>query len=187
MKTPKKNVIIVSAFLISILIAYLFGVYATSPSTTPTFSTGPYPGAPTYTIYTDGSWYYAKNAYGAINYSGTDASQVVQNVFDNHPAKVLFKTGTYNLFDHSVTAYVPIIIEGEGSSSLIYRGALTVYAPSNQGEYWQNNTNIVRNLRFETVNPLIPLTYMNVTQGEIYGNSFWANTFALSTSPCLAV
>ena len=94
MKTPKKNVIIVSAFLISILIAYLFGVYATTPSTTPTFSTGPYPGAPTYTIYTNGSWYYAKNEYGGIEYSSTSAAVVIQNVFDTHPSFVFFKNGT---------------------------------------------------------------------------------------------
>jgi len=176
----KLSSIVLSAIVISSILSLEIYTYATSPSTTPTFSSGPYPGAPTYTIYTNGSWYYAKNAYGAVDYSGTDATQVVQNVFDNHPAKVLFKAGTYNLFDHAVTAYVPIIIEGEGKQTIIYRGTLTVWSSSNLG-HWLDNTNIVRNLRFNTTNPMTQLRYVNVSNGEIYGNSFWSDTFALST------
>jgi parallel beta-helix repeat protein len=49
-------------------------VIAQGGSTPITISSGIYPGAPTYTIYTDGSTYYAKNAYGVVSYSSTNAA-----------------------------------------------------------------------------------------------------------------
>src|SRR3990172_7707933 len=55
------------------LIFFILGaalVYATTPSTTFTISSGVYPGAPSYTIYTDDpdspSMYYGKNEYGVV-------------------------------------------------------------------------------------------------------------------------
>ena len=47
--------------------------------TAQTISGGPYAGAPSYTIFKDGTTYYAKDAYGAISYSSTDWSTTTQN------------------------------------------------------------------------------------------------------------
>jgi len=55
-----------------------------SPTNIPTFSTGPYPGAPSYTVYVNDSWYYAKNAYGVIKYSSTNATQIIMSVAQNY-------------------------------------------------------------------------------------------------------
>jgi len=48
-----------------------------------TLSSGIYPGAPSYTIWREDTVYYAKNAYGVIDYSGTNASSVIYNVIAN--------------------------------------------------------------------------------------------------------
>ena len=89
----KLSSIVLSAIVISSILSLEIYTYATSPSTTPTFSSGPYPGAPTYTIYTNGSWYYAKNAYGAIDYSGTNASQIINSCIGNNTwIKILQQT-----------------------------------------------------------------------------------------------
>src|SRR5208283_3860058 len=48
-----------------------------------TLSAGPYPGAPTYTIFTDASGnYYAKNNAGAISFTSTNSATVVQNAIN---------------------------------------------------------------------------------------------------------
>ena len=53
-----------------------------SSLSTATISGGPYAGAPTYTIFTEGGIYYAKDAYGAISWSSTSFSTVAQNTID---------------------------------------------------------------------------------------------------------
>lgn len=51
-------------------------VYATTPSTTFTISSGIYPGAETYTFYSVSGTYYMKSQYGPNAYSGTNATDV---------------------------------------------------------------------------------------------------------------
>jgi len=70
--------ILVNILLISTLTYVIFA----SPNGTFTISPGIYPGAPSFTIWKEGSTYYAKNAYGGIEFSGTNASQVIQNALD---------------------------------------------------------------------------------------------------------
>jgi len=57
-------------------------VWAATPTTTFWVSPGIYPGAPTYTIWKEGSNYFAKDANGQIDYSGTNASDVIQDSID---------------------------------------------------------------------------------------------------------
>ena len=57
-------------------------VFATAPSSTFTISPGIYPGAPSYTIWREGDYYFAKNSNGKIEFWGTDASQVIQAAID---------------------------------------------------------------------------------------------------------
>lgn len=66
-----------------------------------TLSAGIYPGAPSYTIWHEDDVYYAKNAYGVIDYSGTNASSVITNCISN------FTTITFTATQGS---YDPIII-----------------------------------------------------------------------------
>jgi hypothetical protein len=49
-------------------------------------SSGAYPGAPSYTVWTDGAGnYYAKDAYGYLAFYGTNASLIIQQCMDTLP------------------------------------------------------------------------------------------------------
>ena len=77
--------------LIAVIIGVLLGAYigyALTPTTTFTISPGVYPGAPDYTIWKEGSNYFAKNKYGEIEFSGTNKIEIVQNVMDAIPEGV---------------------------------------------------------------------------------------------------
>jgi len=105
--------ILINILLISTLTYVIFA----SPNGTFTISKGFYPGAPSYTIWKEGSTYYAKNAYGAIDYSGTAA---ILNSSLNALANsgvIYLKSGTYstNLDFGSKT----IILIGEGLNTVI--------------------------------------------------------------------
>jgi len=77
----KRTLKIAVTFLtIGILIGTMI-TYASNPS--PSYlSGGIYAGAPSYTVFNEGSTYYAKNAYGAIDYSGINATTIIQNALD---------------------------------------------------------------------------------------------------------
>jgi len=68
--------LVLIACLVSSSIVYY--VFAVSPSSTFTISSGIYPGAPSYTIWREGGYYFAKDANGEIDYSGMDANTVIQ-------------------------------------------------------------------------------------------------------------
>ena len=72
--------LVLIACLVSSSVVYY--VFAVSPSSTVTISGGVYPGAPSYTVWREGDYYFAKDANGEIEYSGTNASNVVQSCFD---------------------------------------------------------------------------------------------------------
>lgn len=84
---------------ILVLVPTIQIVYA-SPLSTFYLSGGIYPSARTYTVWREGSNYYAKNAYGfQPSYSGsTNATQVFLNTFQNN-SEVWIKAGTYLLTD----------------------------------------------------------------------------------------
>lgn len=76
----------------------------TGPTSTVTLSGGPQPGAPTYTIFSEvaangTTIYYAKNAYGAISWSSTNASYVFNSALNsaNGIGTVMVKPGRYTL------------------------------------------------------------------------------------------
>jgi len=72
--------------------------YASAPSSTFTISGGVYPGAPSYTIWREGSEYFAKDANGLLTYSGTNASQIIQSSLDNGYG-VFLLNGAYDLLN----------------------------------------------------------------------------------------
>lgn len=87
---------------IGLLIGALIG-YAQSPSSTFTISPGVCPGEPSYTVWMEGSNYFAKEANGMIAFSGTNASQILQNTLDAsvNGGKIFVKEGNYT-FNTSV-------------------------------------------------------------------------------------
>jgi len=95
LKTKQK---IYAIFLLSLLIGITFYTGYTLAQSGNTFiiSEGIYPQA-TYTIWEEGSTYYAKNIYGAIDYSGTNATTVSNNAYSQltNGGTVVFAQGTY--------------------------------------------------------------------------------------------
>lgn len=137
------------------------------------------PSTATYVVKTDGAYYWAVRYDGKIAFNGTVASTVIQNVFNQHPPKVFFKSGTYDLNGATVTATVPIIIEGEGRSSIISGGTLKINGLGWTEEGWTANNNMVRHLRFESTGNIIQLWFNGVVHGVIESNSFHKTSYAV--------
>lgn len=72
-------------------------VYAATPTTTFSIFGGNYPGAPSFTVFSDGSNYFAKNSYGVIAYSGTELGEVFNAVMSiaNDGASVYITPAEY--------------------------------------------------------------------------------------------
>jgi hypothetical protein len=68
-------------------------VLAQGGSTPITISSGVYPGAPTYTIYADGSTYYSKSSSGVVSSSVNAAT--IFNTAISGGGNILVKDGTY--------------------------------------------------------------------------------------------
>jgi parallel beta-helix repeat protein len=82
-----------------------------------------------YIIWTDGTKYYAKNGQtGQIEFSGTDASTVIQSAIDALPngGKIFIKAGTYPA---TFSLRSNIILEGEGYATII-NGTINVIGSS---------------------------------------------------------
>jgi hypothetical protein len=120
----KKKVVLglISLFLIGAVCGAAF-VYAQGANQIFTISQSYYPGAVSYTIWAEGSNYFAKNALGTIITFGTSASTVIQYVFTNADvgSSILLRTGTY-ILTSPLTISKSLTVLGEGVSS---SGAVT--------------------------------------------------------------
>lgn len=86
-------------FLSILMLAPMIRIALALDSSTFWISSGVYPSASSYTIYNEGSYTYAKNAYGKNVYSGKDASQIIQNAIGQLTSggTVFFSSGLYIL------------------------------------------------------------------------------------------
>jgi len=83
----KKQTLAVCLFsAILLTVGFLGGLVYSQTGGTFYISEGVYPGSVDYTIWREGSNYYAKNAYGRIDYSGTNCSDVIMSCIDNLPS-----------------------------------------------------------------------------------------------------
>jgi len=98
-----------------VLTASFFYAFAATPTSTFYISGGIYSGAPSYTIWKESTNYFAKDASGEIDYSGTNASELTQNCIDQLTSGglIFFKTGLYD-FDTQVDVSYSIVFIGEG-------------------------------------------------------------------------
>jgi parallel beta-helix repeat protein len=182
-KPVTKKSVWVSLFVFALLVSSFtvgYDVHAVSLSYSTVIENGSMAEPWSYIFFKDGSTYYARNGLtGAIDYYGTTAATVIQNAFNQHGSSYFFKAGIYNLNGNTVTANVPVIIEGEGTNSVILGGTLKVQGEDCNYASWIYNQNIVRNLRFNSTGTVTNLWYVNVTQGIIEKCSFWKTSFAL--------
>ena len=120
-KQVKKSVKLALIFLaIGILLGTLIA-FASTPSSTFYLSSGIYPGAPSFTVWREGSGYFAKDQNGQLKYSGSNASEVVNNVetsLDNVGGQIYFKIGAY-YFDTSIRYYSQVTHQGEAENYVL--------------------------------------------------------------------
>lgn len=145
-------VIVLVTALISSFITYSF---AGSISNTLTLSAGIYPGVPTITVWTDGANYFAKDQNGVVDYSGSDAADVLQdalNVVTASGGDMYVKAGDYALTSN-------VTVEGAATDWKLEfeKGAMLTYSSTGAAIYVyaavRGNIN-----RFEIVNPQLTVT-----------------------------
>jgi len=79
-----KPKLLIVAFLAAILVSCgITYIWAATSTITPTISAGIFPGAPNFTVWKEGSNYFAKNDSGAIVYSGTNFTAAWQYCIDH--------------------------------------------------------------------------------------------------------
>jgi len=142
-----KKLAAVSIILNLLLIPTLAYVYAGNNSTF-TISTGIYPGAPNYTIWKKGTTYYAKNAFGVIDFSGTNARQVIQSAIDSltNGGTIYIKQGNYTIDSYLYITTSQIRITGEtiGSDTTGVIGTILHYTGSVDAIRIGDNTNGIK-------------------------------------------
>lgn len=112
-----------------------------------------YPSAPSYTIWREGSTYYAKNAYGRIDYEGTNASQIINNARSS-----LTSDNKRLLIKGDITLTTPILLDSY--TTLQLDGKLTLASG------FPNNTGAIQNLDQTNGN-----VFIRVNGGQIDGNA----------------
>ncbi len=123
---------LLAIFLIAIICFASGALYAhaTAPTLHATISGGPQPGAPTYTIFSDGgspATYYAKDQYGAISWSSTNATTIWQNSINAVASKggeIFVKNGVYDMTGTTGTHLLtlPTATSRDNAVNIIIRG-----------------------------------------------------------------
>ena len=118
--------IALAAAIIGVLLGAYIG-FSASPSSTFMISGGIYPGAPSYTIWKEGSNYFAKNSNGELEFSGTNASQVILSANNalTDGGVIYLKSGTYQLGTTKLLLSTKVSLIGEGRDyvTLEYTGS----------------------------------------------------------------
>jgi len=119
MKIPTKinlgTVAGIVALSIILTSGFLFYTFAQTPSSTFVITGGIYPSTPTYTVWREGSNYFAKDQNGQIIYAGLNASLIINQAWQPN-THILLKAGTYNL-DSRLNAEHNSILRGESEYS----------------------------------------------------------------------
>jgi len=124
-KVDKKTLVTAITFLlIGIIGTSIVWVYASSAGTF-YLSEGIYPSADSYTLWREGSTYYAKNAYGQIPSwgSGTNIRNISESVVNalSSGGSMFYQRGTY-ITDDDIDLDDDIEVYGEGTSTIFQFG-----------------------------------------------------------------
>lgn len=128
MRIPKQVSLTKSIALTISLVLLVSGivyVLAATPSSTFWLMPGVYPGAPSFTVWREGNNYFAKNANGEIEFSGTNFTQVVQDAHDSLGAtggSIFITNGNYTYDVPILVSSNTITIEGENQHYTFLHG-----------------------------------------------------------------
>jgi hypothetical protein len=113
-------VLLATGILLGVLFSTIY-VEATAPLSTPVISGGPYPGAPTWTIFTEAGTCYAKDANGAVaaSFTSTNASST-----GNLAEDTLTSGGTITFSDGTFNLDAPIIVDHNNVKIVLSAGTV---------------------------------------------------------------
>ena len=118
-KQIRKSVRTALIFLaIGLLVGTLIA-FAATPSSTFYISSGIYPSKPAYTIWQEGSNYFAKDGHGNLRFSGTNFSLIVNSAINTLGVQgglIYIKEGVYYP-DHPIVLKENVVVEGAGSKA----------------------------------------------------------------------
>jgi len=128
---------------------FLGGLVYSQTSGTFYISEGIYPSGVEFSIWRDGSNYYAKDGYGLVAYSGTNATQIIQNAYDNaeNGGTIYLKTSSSSFSLDST-----ILMSGTSKKLLGERG--TILTQENNADLMTminitGNENEIHNINFD--------------------------------------
>jgi len=176
--TRKALAIVLSAIVLTAIVTYVFAASSTIPFT---IGGGIYPGAPSYTIWREGNYYFAKNSSGAKEFSGTNASQVIRSVINQVDRGIIYFTrgiyylsGINSLINLNDKSQIILMGEGPANPASAPVGGDALPAGSTYGTLLvapENFTGAIINITMS----------LGVTKGEIqilnlaiYGNTAWS-------------
>lgn len=123
----------VMAIATTLVVSPIVYVLATSPSATLTISSGVYPGAPSYTVYSVGGTYYAKDQNGYKEFTETTANAVMQDVLNSvatNGGSIYVTVGNYPVLSSITIPYTSksITIYGDGMRSTTFTASASMNA-----------------------------------------------------------
>lgn len=125
MKLHKIHAIIGVIFLIGVIFGALVVVIAQVPSSTLGWAPGIYPGAPSFTVWREGSNYFAKDSNGELKYPSSNATYTIQSCI-NVGNIVLIKYGVYQLDSSILIAYNYVKLIGESMPTFMATASITM-------------------------------------------------------------
>ncbi len=128
MKVPKQvSLKKASVIILSMLLGFSFVLYVLAQTPTATYYIGPgmYPGGPAYTMWREGSNYFAKDENGYLEFSGTNASDIIIDCMDQlsgtgtEGGVIYFginqaASGAIFVFTHGFTVPTKVSLIGQG-------------------------------------------------------------------------
>jgi parallel beta-helix repeat protein len=124
MSTPKQLLVskrklflalISIALICSLASGGIMYVVAQGGSTPITISSGPYPGAPSHTIWVDSGTYYDKTSYG-VTTSSTNAATIINNAVSVAGSSVYVKNSTYSITTPIIISVPNIHLYSDGAT-----------------------------------------------------------------------
>jgi len=191
MNLKKLNLTVLLVTII-VLVPTIQIVYA-SPLSTFYLSGGIYPHGVTYTIWRESSTYYAKNAYGLLQYSGTNASQIINNAVGNNRF-IFLKAGIYELDEPiSIASVNNLRIKGEGMGLTILKKAGIVKNDATPTYYLtiEDLTIDINGVAGECAVNLVDYVYYARIKNVVMNNTsnrflmHWATTIGLIVENCI--
>jgi hypothetical protein len=124
MKFNKHNILFFLCFTLILVTGIGIGyVYSVTSNSTFTISSGVYPNSVSYTIYKEGNIYYAKNVYGYLTYSSTDASYVTNSAINeacltSNYAEIKWEIGDF-YYTNPIKPKTGVTFRGSGYGTIL--------------------------------------------------------------------